>query len=86
MVKVSYSGLYGIRHERDYEEHIAEGDLVRTGPNAYPYFTVLAVHGERAWLRNVQSGMDGIVDLNRCRKVNGAPAGVLSQQPGVSPS
>ena len=84
MVKVSYSGLYGIRHERDYEEHIAEGDLVKTGPNAYPYFHVLAVHGDRAWLRNVQSGMDGVVDLNRCRKVNGAPADGLP--PGLNPS
>ena len=86
MVKVSYSGLYGIRHERDYEEHIAEGDLVKTGPNAYPYFHVLAVHGDRAWLRNVQTGMDGVVDLNRCRKVNGAPADGLPQPPGLSPS
>ncbi len=73
MAQVSYSGLFGIRHEREYEEHIAEGDLVRTGPNAFPYFTVLAVSGQRAWLRNVQNGMDGIVDLDRCRKVNGAP-------------
>ncbi len=73
MAQVSYSGLFGIRHERDYEEHIAEGDLVRTGTNAFPYFTVLAVSGQRAWLRNVQNGMDGIVDLDRCRKVNGAP-------------
>ena len=84
MVKVSYSGLYGIRHEREHEEHIAEGDLVGTGPNAYPYFSVLAVHGDRAWLRNIQTGMDGIVDLNRCRKVNGAPADV--PPPGVSPA
>jgi len=74
MVQVSYSDLYGIRHERDYEEHIAEGDTVSSGGNSGPYFTVMAVNAGRAWLRNVQSGMDGVVDLSRCRKVDRAPA------------
>ena len=73
MKTVSYSDLFGIRHVRDYDEHIQEGDMVRSGPNSGPYFVVLAVKGEKAWVRNPQNGTDGIVDLNRCRKVNGAP-------------
>jgi hypothetical protein len=76
MLRVSYSDLFGIRHEREWEEHIAEGDMVSTGSNAGPFFRVLAVNDNRAWLRNVSNGMDGIVDVARCRKVNGAPASV----------
>ena len=75
MKAVSYSDLFGIRHAREHEEDIREGDMVRSGPNSGPYFNVLAVKGERAWLRNTANGADGIVDVNRCRKVNGAPGG-----------
>ena len=77
MVQVSYSDLYELKHEREYEEHIATGDLVRTGPNLFPHFTVVAIDGDKAWLRNVQTGMDALAALNRCRKINGpmsAPA------------
>jgi hypothetical protein len=74
MQAISYSALFGVDHERDYEEHIAEGDMVSTGRNAGPYFNVLAVNGDRAWVRNITTAIDGIVDLKRCRKVNGAPA------------
>lgn len=74
MVQVSYSDLYGIGHERGYEEEIRAGDMVRTGPNLFPHFTVVAVDGDKAWLRNVQNGMDALAHLNRCRKINGQPA------------
>ena len=74
MVQVSYSDLFSIQHERDYEEDIRVGDLVRTGPNLFPHYEVIAVHGDKAWVRNVQSGLDGLTSVNRCRKINGAPA------------
>jgi hypothetical protein len=74
MGQVSYSALVQIEHERDYEEDIRVGDLVRTGPNLYPHFEVIAVNGDKAWVRNVQSGLDGLTSVNRCRKINGAPA------------
>ncbi len=75
MVQVSYSDLFSIQHERDYEEDIRVGDLVRTGPNLFPHYEVIAVHGDKAWVRNVQTGLDGLTSVNRCRKINGAPAG-----------
>jgi hypothetical protein len=31
------------------------------------------VHGDKAWVRNVQTNLDGLTSLNRCRKINGAP-------------
>ena len=75
MVRVSYSDLFGINHVREGHEEIAEGDLVRTGPNQFPRYQVIAVDGDRVWVRNVDNRQDGVTDLNRCRKVDPAPRG-----------
>ena len=69
MLKVSYSDVFGIRYEQESEGVIEPGDLVRTGPNPKPQFSVLAVAGDKAWVRNVDNGSDGIVELTRCRKI-----------------
>jgi hypothetical protein len=74
MTQSSYSDVFSISHERGYEEEILVGDLVRTGPNLYPHFEVVAVHGDKAWVRNVQNGADHLALLSRCRKINGQPA------------
>lgn len=71
MAQISYSGLFGIAHERGFDEIIVAGDLVRTGPNRFPHYTVIAVNGDKAWVRNVQTGVDGLAELSRCRKING---------------
>lgn len=65
----SYSDVFGITHERGYEEEILAGDLVCTGPNAYPYFEVIAVKGDKAWVRNIVNGADHLALTSRCRKV-----------------
>jgi hypothetical protein len=65
----SYSDVFSIQHDRDYDEVIAVGDRVRTGPNLFPHFEVLAVHGERAWVRNIDNGADHLALLSRCRKI-----------------
>jgi hypothetical protein len=67
----SYSDVFAIEHERGYEEEILIGDLVRTGPNLFPHFEVLAVHDEKVWVRNVSNGSDHLALLSRCRKING---------------
>ena len=67
----SYSDVFAIDHERGYDETITPGDLVRTGPNLFPHFEVLAVHGDKAWVRNVLTGADHLAILTRCRKING---------------
>jgi hypothetical protein len=74
VTQVSYSDLFDISHHRGYDEDIVEGDLVRTGPNLFPHFTVIAVNGDKAWVRNVQTGVDGLAPLTRCRKINGPEA------------
>ena len=74
MTLSSYSDVFAISHERGYDEDIHVGDLVRTGPNLFPHFEVVAVHGDKAWVRNVLSGADHLALLSRCRKINGQPA------------
>ena len=66
----SYSDVFDIRHDRDYDEVISVGDLVRTGSNLFPHFVVLAVHGDRAWVRNTDNHADHLALLSRCRKIN----------------
>lgn len=65
----SYSDVFDIEHDRDYHEEIQAGDIVRTGQNFFPHFEVLCVHGEKAWVRNVQTGADSLALLSRCRRV-----------------
>jgi hypothetical protein len=67
----SYSDVFAIDHERGYAEDIREGDLVRTGVNFFPHFEVVAVHGDKAWVRDLTSGADHLAPLSRCRKING---------------
>ena len=71
MVRSSYSDVFDIAHERDFDEQIVAGDLVRTGANAFPHYQVIAVYGEKVWVRDVQYGSDGITNLSVCRKING---------------
>jgi hypothetical protein len=73
MTPHSYSDVFAIAHERDYDETILAGDLVRMGANLYPHFLVVAVNGDKAWVRNTETGADGIAPLIRCRKVAPAP-------------
>jgi hypothetical protein len=67
----SYSDVFSIDHDRGYDEDIQAGDLIRTGANLFPHFEVLAVHGDKAWVRNVTNGSDHLAMLSRCRKING---------------
>ena len=71
MVRSSYSDVFEICHEREFDEHIVAGDLVRTGANAFPQYRVIAVYGDKAWLRDVQYGSDGVTSLTLCRKIDG---------------
>lgn len=69
MNAISYVDVFEIESRDEQQDQISVGDLVRTGPNLHPHFAVLAVHGDKAWLRNVQSGQDALTLLARCKKV-----------------
>lgn len=78
MTLSSYSDVFAIRHDREHHEEIHPGDLVRTGDNFHPHYEVLAVHGDKAWVKNVQTGADALALLSRCRKV--APSVLLAAE------
>jgi hypothetical protein len=70
---------------------IRVGDIVKTGPNDYPRFKVIALDGGRAWLRNVLTSDDAIVSLEECcwrvsdsgePEVAPAPKAATSNAPG----
>jgi hypothetical protein len=48
---------------------IAVGDVIRTGENRYPHFEVIAMSGDRAWVRDIQYGTDHIVTVAGCSKI-----------------
>lgn len=72
MTMPSYSDVFSVSLDRDYDEDIQVGDRVRTGENLHPQFAVIAVDGDKAWLRNLQSGADVLGLLSRCRKIAAA--------------
>jgi hypothetical protein len=75
----SYSDVFSIRHDRDYDEEIYAGDLVRSGANLFPHFEVIAVHGDKAWVRNVQNGADHLAPLSRCRKIQSEALAIAAE-------
>ena len=48
---------------------IHPGDVVRRSINRYPQYRVIAVSDGRAWVRDVQYGIDTVVPLEDFRKV-----------------
>jgi hypothetical protein len=52
---------------------VVEGDIVMLGPNGAFTLEVLAVRGDKAWVRDVDDGRDGVVALT-CFKSFGLDA------------
>lgn len=69
MMLSSYSDVFSINHDRQHDEDIRPGDVVRTGENHFPHFEVLAIHGDKAWVRNISNGLDSLALVSRCRQV-----------------
>jgi hypothetical protein len=53
---------------------ISIGDKVHTGENRYPHYEVIALSGERAWVRDVQYGTDHVVPIARLTRIKAAPS------------
>jgi hypothetical protein len=71
MTHISYSDLYESADLGGLAEVLEAGDIVRTGANLFPHYEVIAVRDGKAWVRNLQSGEDGLAEVARCRKING---------------
>lgn len=79
MLLSSYSDVFSINHDSDCEDDLQVGDLVRSGPNLYPHFEVIAVSGDKAWVRDVQTGADHLALLSRCRKLQPAAVALAAE-------
>lgn len=66
---MSYADVFALKLDRMHHEDIRPGDLVRTGANLFPHYEVIAVDGDKAWVRNTQSSKDDITPLARIRKI-----------------
>jgi len=70
MTGITYIDVFSIEFDCDPNEAAGPGDLVHTGSNHFPHFRVVAVHEDMAWLRDVQSGLDHLVPLRRCHRLD----------------
>lgn len=68
----SYSDVFGITHDHPEGEGVLVGDRVCTGPNDFPRYEVIALSGDKAWVRNLQNGADHLALAARCRKIQTA--------------
>lgn len=50
-------------------EDVRVGDTVRTSANRFPYYVIIAIDGDKAWVRNVSNGFDHVTSLSRCRRI-----------------
>lgn len=57
-------------------DDIQVGDLVRTGANLYPHYAVIAVYEDMCWVRDVQSGMDGLTPTRICHRIGAQSQGL----------
>jgi hypothetical protein len=73
MTSLSYCDIFSINLDREHDEAIYPGDMVRMGQNFYPHFEVVAVRGDKVRFRDLTTGVDHLGLTSRCRKINGAP-------------
>jgi hypothetical protein len=48
---------------------LCAGDLVRTGDNRYPHYEIVAISGNRAWIRDVQYDTDHVVPVEGLHRI-----------------
>jgi hypothetical protein len=47
-------------------EPLRRGDLCRHGCSTYPVYSVISAHDGRAWVRDISSGAEAIVNVEHC--------------------
>lgn len=65
---------------------LSPGDLCHHGANALPLYRVIWVDEGRAWLRDVNTGVDAVVDLERCRACWAEDQAETRAEPPAEPS
>jgi hypothetical protein len=67
--------LYGGPPAR--QPSVAEGDIVFLGPSGALAFEVLAVRGDKAWIRDLDDGRHGVVDVANFREFGPGSLGLV---------
>jgi hypothetical protein len=55
------------------EAPLNPGDLCHHGTNLLPTYSVIWVDGDKAWVRDVSTGQDAVVDVGRCVRLDATP-------------
>jgi hypothetical protein len=61
------------------------GDLCHHGANVLPLYRVIWIEGGRAWVRDVNTGADAVVDIDRCRLCGPDGGFVEAEEVGPTP-
>jgi hypothetical protein len=69
MKVMTYLNLFHVERPV-YDEAIAVGDVVTVGADQFRQYEVMALRGQKAWLREATTGMDMIVVAVRCRLIS----------------
>ncbi len=56
------------------EAPLSPGDLCHHGANELPAYRVIWVDGDKAWVRDVNTGQDSVVQVGRCVRMGEAAA------------
>lgn len=71
------------------DDLLQPGDLCHHGQNALPLYRVIWIDDGKAWLRDVNSGGDSVVQLGKCRacstEVDEAETPAIMPTPGNWP-
>jgi hypothetical protein len=65
----SAAALRVLDFSNDRAPDLCVGDLVRTGDNRYPHYEIVAISGNRAWIRDVQYDTDHVVPVEGLHRI-----------------
>lgn len=60
-----------------WEKSLIDGDIVTLGPSRALVFEVMAVRGDKAWLRGLEDGLEGVIDLAGFRTLGRGAHGAM---------
>jgi hypothetical protein len=60
-----------------HQQPVAEGDIVLLGPSGALAFEVVAVRGDKAWIRDLDDGRHGVVDVASFREFGPGSLGLV---------
>ena len=66
---MSYGDVLGLNAPPEGDKDLQEGETVTTWHNSYPQYYIVAIRGNRVWLRNVYNHSDFVADIANCRRV-----------------